>query len=76
MGRMLGKESFGELNMVQSNVGLFGAAAGMGMGMAAAKYRDTDATRAGRFIGLARANPLIQIFTQVLIAQRFRNDSK
>ena len=25
---------------------------------------------------LTRANPLIQIFTQVLIAQRFRNDSK
>ncbi|WP_395747015.1 oligosaccharide flippase family protein [Prosthecobacter sp.] len=58
-GRMLGKESFGELNMVQNTVGLFGAAAGLGMGMAAAKYvaeyRRTDPARAGRFIGLAGA---------------------
>ncbi len=59
VGRMLGKESFGELNMVQSTVGLFGAAAGLGMGMAAAKYvagyKKTDPDRAGRFIGLASA---------------------
>ena len=59
VGRMLGKESFGELNMVQNTVGLFGAAAGMGMGMAAAKYvaeyKKTDPARAGRFIGLAGA---------------------
>lgn len=57
VGRMLGKESFGELNMVQNTVGMFGAAAGLGMGMAAAKYvaeyRRTDPDRAGRFIGLA-----------------------
>jgi O-antigen/teichoic acid export membrane protein len=57
VGRMLGKESFGELNMVQNTVGMFGAAAGLGMGMAAAKYvaeyRRTDRDRAGRFIGLA-----------------------
>jgi len=59
VGRMLGKESFGELNMVQNTVGVFGAAAGLGMGMAAAKYvaeyRRTDPERAGRFIGLASA---------------------
>lgn len=59
VGRMLGKESFGELNMVQNTVGMFGAAAGLGMGMAAAKYvaeyRRTDPERAGRFIGLASA---------------------
>lgn len=57
IGRMLGKESFGELNMVQNTVGMFGAAAGLGMGMAAAKYvaeyRRTDPARAGRFIALA-----------------------
>ena len=59
VGRMLGKEYFGELNMVQNTVGMFGAAAGLGMGMAAAKYvaeyRKTDPDRAGRFIGLASA---------------------
>jgi O-antigen/teichoic acid export membrane protein len=59
VGRLLGKESFGELSMVQNTVGLFGAAAGMGMGMAAAKYvaeyKKTDPARAGRFIGLASA---------------------
>ena len=52
VGRLLGKENFGELNMVQSTVGLFGAAAGLGMGMAAAKYvaeyKKTDPDRAGR----------------------------
>jgi O-antigen/teichoic acid export membrane protein len=57
VGRMLGKESFGELNMVQNTVGMFGAAAGLGMGMAAAKhvaeYRRGDPNRAGRFIGFA-----------------------
>lgn len=74
VGRMLGKESFGELNMVQSTVGLFGAAAGMGMGMAAAKYvaqyRDTDATRAGRFIGLASATTWMtaSVLTLALVA--------
>lgn len=59
VGRILGKENFGELNMVQNTVGMFGAAAGLGMGMAAAKYvaeyRKTDPDRAGRFIGLASA---------------------
>ena len=56
-GRLLGKESFGELNMVQNTVGMLGSAAGLGMGMAAAKYvaeyRRVDSGRAGRFIALA-----------------------
>lgn len=57
VGRMIGKESFGELNMLQNTVGMFGAAAGLGMGMAATKYvaeyRAKEPDRAGRFIGLA-----------------------
>lgn len=69
VGRMLGKENFGELNMVQNTVGMFGAAAGLGMGMAAAKhvaeYRQTDPARAGRFIGLASAATWL---TSVLLA--------
>ncbi len=73
VGRMLGKENFGELNMVQSTVGLFGAAAGLGMGMAATKYvaeyKKTDPDRAGRFIGLASATTWIasMILSLVLV---------
>ncbi|MEQ1841417.1 MAG: oligosaccharide flippase family protein [Verrucomicrobiales bacterium] len=71
VGRMLGKENFGELNMVQSTVGLFGAAAGLGMGMAATKYvaeyKKTDPDRAGRFIGLASATTWIASMILALV---------
>jgi O-antigen/teichoic acid export membrane protein len=59
VGRLLGKTGFGEIGMIQNTVGIFGAAAGFGMGMAATKYvaeyRQTDPDRAGRFIALASA---------------------
>ena len=59
VGRLLGKTGFGEIGMIQNTVGIFGAAAGFGMGMAATKYvaeyRHTDPDRAGRFIALASA---------------------
>ena len=59
VGRLLGKTGFGEISMIQNTVGIFGAAAGFGMGMAATKYvaeyRGTDPDRAGRFIALASA---------------------
>ena len=59
VGRLLGKTGFGEIGMIQNTVGIFGAAAGFGMGMAATKYvaeyRRTDPNRAGRFIALASA---------------------
>lgn len=71
VGRMLGKENFGELNMVQSTVGLFGAAAGLGMGIAATKYvaeyKQTDPDRAGRFIGLASATTWVASIVLSLI---------
>lgn len=57
VGRVLGKEGFGELGVLHSTVGLFGTVAGFGMGMAATKYvaelRTSDPARAGRIIGLA-----------------------
>jgi len=57
VGRLLGKEGFGELGVLQSTVGLFGTLAGFGMGMAATKYvaefRTSDPAKAGRIIGLA-----------------------
>jgi len=57
VGRMLGKTGFGEIGMIQNTVGIFGAAAGFGMGIAATKYvaeyRQADPARAGRFIALA-----------------------
>ncbi len=63
VGRLLGKTGFGEIGMIQNTVGIFGAAAGFGMGMAATKYvaeyRQTDPDRAGRFIGLASATTWI-----------------
>ncbi len=57
VGRLLGKEGFGELGIVQSTVGMFGSIAGLGMGLAATKYvaefRRSDPMRAGRVIAMA-----------------------
>jgi len=55
--RLLGKESFGELGILQSTVSMAGVFAGMGLGLTATKhvaeYRSTDPDRAGRIIGLS-----------------------
>jgi len=54
--RLLGREEFGALGMIQSTVGMFGVFAGMGLGLTATKYvaelRTTNPERAGRIIGL------------------------
>ncbi len=74
VGRMLGKTGFGEVGMIQNTVGIFGAAAGFGMGMAATKYvaeyRSTDPDRAGRFLALASAATWITsgVLSLVLLA--------
>lgn len=56
VARMLGKETYGELGIIQSTVGMFGVFAGFGMGLTATKhvaeYRDNDPERAGRIIVL------------------------
>jgi len=59
VGRMLGKEAFGQLGIIQGTVGLFGSVAGLGMGMAATKYvaefKRKDPVLAGRIISVASA---------------------
>lgn len=57
VGRLLGRDSFGELGIIQNTIGMFGALAGLGMGLTAnkhvAEFKSTDPTRAGRILGLA-----------------------
>ncbi len=57
VARMLGKEEFGKLGIVQSTVGMFQVFAGFGLGLTATKYvaefRDSDPAKTGRIIGLS-----------------------
>ncbi len=57
VARMLGKEAFGELGVIQSTVGMFGAFAGLGLGLTATKYvaecRLKDPEKAGRTIHMS-----------------------
>ena len=59
VARVLGKEGYGELGIVQSTLGMFGTLAGFGLGMTATKfiaqYRTTDPARAGRIRALSSA---------------------
>jgi len=54
--RLLGRDVFGELGMIQGTVGMFGVFAGMGLGMTATKhvaeFRRARPDRAGRVIGM------------------------
>jgi O-antigen/teichoic acid export membrane protein len=55
--RLLTQQSFGEVAIVQSTVGMFGPIAGLGLAATTTKflaeYRDTDRVRAGRLLGLS-----------------------
>jgi O-antigen/teichoic acid export membrane protein len=57
VARIIGKVGFGEFGMVQSTVGLFGAFAGLGMGLTATKfvaqYRTSDPIRAAAVLSLS-----------------------
>ena len=59
VARILGKEGFGELGIIQSTFGMFGIFAGFGLGMTATKfiaqYRTTDPIKAGRIRALSSA---------------------
>lgn len=74
VGRMLGKQEYGELGIIQSTIGMFGMLAGFGMGLTANKYvaefKRTDPARAGRIIALASATAWISsgIMAVVLVA--------
>lgn len=56
VARLLGREGYGEVGMVQSTVGMFGVFAGFGLGATATKYiaeyRQRDPARAGRIANL------------------------
>lgn len=58
VARILHKEVFGELGIIQSTSGMFAAFAGLGLGLTATKYvaefRDRDPRRAGQVIQLSR----------------------
>ncbi len=55
--RLLTKDAFGELGMIQSTVGMFGMFAGLGLGLTATKhvaqFRVSNPLRAGRLITLS-----------------------
>jgi O-antigen/teichoic acid export membrane protein len=55
--RLLGREGFGALGMIQSTAGMFGIFAGLGMGLTATKYvaefRRQDPLRAGRILAFS-----------------------
>lgn len=55
--RILGKEAFGELGIIQSTIGMFGIFAGFGLGMTATKYvaefRNSDPEKTGRILTLS-----------------------
>ncbi len=54
IARVLGPEMFGEYNVIQANVGMFGTISGLGLGLAATKliaeFRDRDIIKVGRII--------------------------
>jgi O-antigen/teichoic acid export membrane protein len=56
IARALGKETFGEFGMVRNTITMFGALAGLGLGLTTnkfvAEFRDSDPARAGRILGL------------------------
>ena len=63
VGRILGKQEYGELGIIQNTIGMFGTLAGFGMGLTANKYvaefKRTDPAHAGRIIALASATAWI-----------------
>ena len=69
VARLLGKEGYGEIGMVQSTIGMLGVFAGFGLGATATKYiaefRTKDPTRAAH---IANLTILISLITSGLMA--------
>lgn len=63
VARLVGRESFGELGVIMSTVGMFQVFAGFGLGTTATKYvaqyRETDPLRAARVARLARVGAVV-----------------
>jgi O-antigen/teichoic acid export membrane protein len=68
VARVLGRDRFGELGVIQSTVVLFGTLAGLGLGLTSTKYiaeyRQSDPAKAGRLMGLCG---LVAIVSGLLI---------
>jgi len=73
IARLLGKEQFGALAIVQNTAGVLGIFAGIGFGTTCTKYvaqlRTTDPERAGRIVGLSTAVTILLagLFAAVLL---------
>ena len=83
VARMLGKEGFGELGIIQSTVGMFGVFAGFGLGLTATKYiaefRGKNPQKAGRILALSGcvswATGGVASFALVLLAPWLAEDT-
>lgn len=55
VGRMLGRDDYGALGIIQNTIGMFGTLAGFGMGLTAnkhvAEFKESNPATAGRIIG-------------------------
>jgi O-antigen/teichoic acid export membrane protein len=62
IARIIGKNSFGELGIVQNTLGMFGALAGFGLGLTSSKHvaelRGSDPARAGGIMALSHVAAL------------------
>jgi O-antigen/teichoic acid export membrane protein len=72
VARILGKQGFGELGIIQSTVGMFGVFAGFGMGMTATKhvaeFRIKDPVKARHIIALSSLVAIISgAFMSILL---------
>lgn len=69
IARLLGREGFGSLGIVQSTIAMFQTFAGFGLGLTAmkhvAEHRTQDPARAGRIIGLTN---LVAVGTGLIVA--------
>ncbi len=72
VARLVGKDHYGELGIVQGTVGMFGMFAGFGMGLAATKYiaefRNKNQNKAGNIISVSFLGSLLaSLFFAVLL---------
>ena len=71
IARILGPEMFGEYNVIQTTVGMFGTFSGLGLGLAATKliaeFRDRDIIKVGRIISTLYLLSFLISFTVAII---------
>ena len=71
IAKILGPKSFGEYNVIQTTIGLFGTLSGLGLGLAATKLvaelRSKDKVKAGQMIGTLYALSIIISFFVAIV---------